>query len=76
MACVLWYVSSIDAVMLELKLLAARSSIHAFLASAIKKGFLCIEEHDGTYEYGTNEKGGNTVHVKVLQDNFWIRLLL
>ncbi|KAF5364385.1 hypothetical protein D9756_000898 [Leucocoprinus leucothites] len=54
----------------------ARSSITAVLNDAIVVGHLTISDSEGTYYYGNYQKGCNDVHLKVVNDNFWLRILL
>ncbi|KAF4615992.1 hypothetical protein D9613_011479 [Agrocybe pediades] len=54
----------------------ARSSILAVLESAIHVGHLTISDSEGTHYYGRYIKGCNDVHLRVLNDNFWFRILL
>ncbi|PFH50564.1 hypothetical protein AMATHDRAFT_60838, partial [Amanita thiersii Skay4041] len=54
----------------------ARSSILSVLAEAISNGHLTISDSEGTHYYGSYYKGCNDVHLKVVNDNFWLRILL
>ncbi|KAJ7477247.1 cyclopropane-fatty-acyl-phospholipid synthase [Mycena galericulata] len=54
----------------------ARTSILAVLGDAITVGHLTIADIDGTHYYGHYRKGCNDVHLKVVNDNFWLRLML
>lgn len=54
----------------------ARSSLISVLESAIQVGYLTVIETDGTYTFGTNTKGCNTVTLRVLNDDFWTRVLM
>lgn len=54
----------------------ARSSILAVLDDAITVGHLTIADAEGTHYYGHYRKGCNDVHLKVVNDNFWLRLML
>ncbi|KAF7301242.1 Cyclopropane-fatty-acyl-phospholipid synthase [Mycena indigotica] len=54
----------------------ARSSILTVLDEAITIGHLTISDNDGTHHYGQYSKGGNNVHFKVVNDNFWLRIML
>ncbi|KAI0761759.1 cyclopropane-fatty-acyl-phospholipid synthase [Irpex lacteus] len=53
----------------------ARSSICSFLSTAIHSGYLQIEEHGSKSEYG-DRSALNVVHVSILDENFWRRVLL
>ncbi|KAH8829939.1 cyclopropane-fatty-acyl-phospholipid synthase [Flagelloscypha sp. PMI_526] len=54
----------------------ARNSILSVLDQSIQNGYLSVSDSQGTNYYGAYSKGCNSVHLKVLSDNFWIRLLL
>ncbi|KAG6830963.1 hypothetical protein H0H92_013675 [Tricholoma furcatifolium] len=54
----------------------ARSSILSLLSDAITIGHLTISDSDGVNYYGKHQKGCNDVHLKIINDNFWIRILL
>ncbi|KAJ7179621.1 cyclopropane-fatty-acyl-phospholipid synthase [Mycena filopes] len=54
----------------------ARTSILAVLDDAITVGHLTITDNQGAHYYGRYRKGCNDVHLKVVNDNFWLRLLL
>lgn len=54
----------------------ARSSIVAVLDDAINVGHLTISDSEGTHYYGNHQKGCNDVHIKITNDNFWLRILL
>lgn len=54
----------------------ARSSIISVLGDAITTGHLTISDSEGTHYYGRYQKGCNDVHLKVVNDNFWLRILL
>ncbi|KAF7776777.1 hypothetical protein Agabi119p4_5170 [Agaricus bisporus var. burnettii] len=54
----------------------ARSSILTVLTDAIVVGHLTISDSEGTYYYGNYQKGCNDVHIKIINDNFWLRILL
>ncbi|KAJ7638374.1 cyclopropane-fatty-acyl-phospholipid synthase [Roridomyces roridus] len=54
----------------------ARSSILSVLDEAITVGHLTIADTEGTHYYGHTREGCNKVHLKVVNDNFWIRLVL
>ncbi len=54
----------------------ARQSILSALTSAISSGYLIVDDAEGSHTYGSNEKGCNVVHIKVINDNFWLRLML
>ena len=55
---------------------AARSSILAVLEDAITVGHLTISDSQGSHYYGKYQKGCNDVHLTVINDNFWFRILL
>lgn len=54
----------------------ARSSILSVLDDAIVSGHLTISDAQGTHYYGKFQKGCNDVHLKVINENFWLRILL
>ena len=54
----------------------ARSSILSVLDDAITVGHLTISDSEGTQYYGKYHKGCNDVHLRVVNDNFWMRILL
>ncbi|PPQ81073.1 hypothetical protein CVT25_014536 [Psilocybe cyanescens] len=54
----------------------ARSSILAVLENAITVGHLTISDSEGTHYYGKYHKGCNDVHLNIVNDNFWFRILL
>ncbi|KAH9483010.1 Tuberculostearic acid methyltransferase UfaA1 [Psilocybe cubensis] len=54
----------------------ARSSILAVLENAITVGHLTISDSEGTYYYGKYHKGCNDVHLHIVNDNFWFRIML
>ncbi|KAI0078982.1 cyclopropane-fatty-acyl-phospholipid synthase [Panus rudis PR-1116 ss-1] len=54
----------------------ARSSILSFLSQAISKGYLHIEDADGTYEYGYQTKTSNPARLRVNHQDFWKRVFL
>ncbi|KIJ92048.1 hypothetical protein K443DRAFT_13918 [Laccaria amethystina LaAM-08-1] len=54
----------------------ARTSILAVLDSAITIGHLTISESEGTHYYGKYQKGCNDVHLNVINDAFWLRILM
>ncbi|KAK7061256.1 cyclopropane-fatty-acyl-phospholipid synthase [Favolaschia claudopus] len=54
----------------------ARSSILSVLDDAITIGHLTIIDAEGSHYYGQRRKGYNDVQVKVVNENFWLRLLL
>ncbi|KAF5372015.1 hypothetical protein D9615_008056 [Tricholomella constricta] len=54
----------------------ARSSILSVLSDAITIGHLTISDSEGTHYYGRYKKGCNDVHLKIVNDNFWLRILL
>ncbi|KAG5732271.1 Cyclopropane-fatty-acyl-phospholipid synthase [Termitomyces sp. T112] len=54
----------------------ARYSILSVLGDAITAGHLTISDSEGTRYYGRHQKGCNDVHLKIVNDNFWLRILL
>ncbi|KIJ94138.1 hypothetical protein K443DRAFT_12347 [Laccaria amethystina LaAM-08-1] len=54
----------------------ARTSILAVLDNAITIGHLTISDSEGTHYYGKYQKGCNDVHLNVINDTFWLRILL
>lgn len=54
----------------------ARASIIAILDRAISKGHLSIADSTGIYYFGSRTKGCNEVHLNVVSDDFWSRVLL
>ncbi|KIJ92046.1 hypothetical protein K443DRAFT_114206 [Laccaria amethystina LaAM-08-1] len=54
----------------------ARTSILAVLDSAITIGHLTISDSEGTHYYGKYQKGCNDVHLNVINDAFWLRILM
>jgi len=46
------------------------------LDDAITVGRLAISDSDGTRYYGKCEKSASDVHLHVVNDNFWFRILL
>ena len=47
------------------------------LDNAIAIGHLTISDSEGThYYYGKYQKGGNDVHLNVIHDTLWLRILL
>ncbi|KAF9464242.1 cyclopropane-fatty-acyl-phospholipid synthase [Collybia nuda] len=54
----------------------ARSSILAVLNDAITHGHLTISDSEGTRYYGKYQKGCNDVRLKIVNDNFWLRIML
>lgn len=53
----------------------ARASIIAILDRAISKGHLSIADSTGIYYFGSRTKGCNEVHLNVVSDDFWSRVL-
>ena len=77
LACRIWYVRICSPLVSTLKPhTVARSSILATLEDAVKTGFLEVEDSEGTYCFGVQGKGGNGVRMRVLNDNFWMRVFL
>ncbi|KAK0191514.1 cyclopropane-fatty-acyl-phospholipid synthase [Armillaria mellea] len=54
----------------------ARQSILSALTGTISSGYLIVDDAEGSHTYGSNNKGCNVVHIKVVNDNFWLRLML
>ncbi|KAF8075904.1 cyclopropane-fatty-acyl-phospholipid synthase [Lyophyllum atratum] len=54
----------------------ARNSILSVLGDAITIGHLTISDSEGTHYYGRYQNGCNDVHLKIVNDNFWLRILL
>ncbi|KAJ7896032.1 cyclopropane-fatty-acyl-phospholipid synthase [Mycena olivaceomarginata] len=54
----------------------ARSSILTVLDDAISVGHLTITDAEGSHYYGHYQKGCNDVQLKVVNENFWLRLML
>ncbi|KAI0654338.1 cyclopropane-fatty-acyl-phospholipid synthase [Cubamyces menziesii] len=52
----------------------ARSSIVAILRSAVVVGYMCIEDRDTTFHFGTEKTDGTVVHLRVLSGKFWTRI--
>ena len=55
---------------------SARSSLLSVLGDAIAVGHLTISDSEGTHYYGKYKKDCNDVHLQVINDNFWFRILL
>lgn len=55
---------------------SARTSILTVLGDAITVGHLTISDSEGTHYYGKYQKGCNDVHLNIVNDNFWLRILL
>ena len=56
--------------------ISARSSILSVLETAINVGHLTITDSEGTRYYGKYRKDCNDVHLNVVNDSFWLRILL
>jgi cyclopropane-fatty-acyl-phospholipid synthase len=54
----------------------ARNSILSLLEDAITIGQLTISDSEGTHHYGTSRPGCNQVHIQIVSDNFWMRILM
>ncbi|KAF7354858.1 Cyclopropane-fatty-acyl-phospholipid synthase [Mycena sanguinolenta] len=54
----------------------ARSSILTVLEDAISVGHLTIIDAEGPHYYGHFQKGCNDVQLKIVNENFWLRLML
>ncbi|KAJ7929079.1 cyclopropane-fatty-acyl-phospholipid synthase [Mycena leptocephala] len=54
----------------------ARTSILSVLGDAITVGHLTINDASGVHYYGHYAKGCNDVHITVVNENFWLRLML
>ncbi|KAI0357092.1 cyclopropane-fatty-acyl-phospholipid synthase [Trametes cingulata] len=52
----------------------ARTSILSVLRSAVKVGYMRIEDRDETFYFGNEKTGGAEVHMKVLSGKFWTRI--
>lgn len=77
LALCLWYASSnLSAFRRLLMRHLARSSILTVLDDAISVGHLTITDAEGSHYYGHYQKGCNDVQLKVVNENFWLRLML
>ncbi|EDR09761.1 uncharacterized protein LACBIDRAFT_248368 [Laccaria bicolor S238N-H82] len=56
--------------------LFARTSILAVLYKAITIRHLTISNSEGTHYYRKYQKGCNDVHLNIINDTFWLRILL
>ncbi|KAJ8595054.1 cyclopropane-fatty-acyl-phospholipid synthase [Rhizopogon salebrosus TDB-379] len=54
----------------------ARSSVLAVMEKAITRGHLTIADSEGVHHFGSRSKGSNDVYLKVLNNDFWMRILL
>ncbi|KAK0436061.1 Mycolic acid cyclopropane synthetase-domain-containing protein [Desarmillaria tabescens] len=54
----------------------ACQSILSALTSTISSGYLIVDDAEGSHMHGSNEKGCNLVHIKIRNNNFWLRLML
>lgn len=54
----------------------ARQSILSALPRAISIGYLVIDDADGQHAFGFKQKDANFVYIKVVHENFWLRLML
>ncbi|KAG2014033.1 cyclopropane-fatty-acyl-phospholipid synthase [Coprinopsis cinerea AmutBmut pab1-1] len=54
----------------------ARNSILAVLEDAITVGRLTISDSEGDHQYGERQPGCNDVRLRIVNDNFWMRILL
>ncbi|KAK7688884.1 hypothetical protein QCA50_007575 [Cerrena zonata] len=54
----------------------ARSSILSFLVRAITVGYLCIEDQEGTHEFGICTKTNSVVRLRVISHEFWTRIFM
>ncbi|KAE9399100.1 cyclopropane-fatty-acyl-phospholipid synthase [Gymnopus androsaceus JB14] len=54
----------------------ARTSIISVLKDAISVGRLTITDSEGQHTYGHYQKGCSDVHLTVVNDSFWLRLML
>jgi len=43
---------------------------------AITRGHLTVADSEGVHHFGTRSKGSNDVYLKVVNDEFWIRILM
>ncbi|KAI4522519.1 CFS1-like protein [Schizophyllum commune Loenen D] len=53
----------------------ARSSILSVLSDAITIGHLTVTDANGSSQYGVYQPGCNNIRLRVVDDNFWLRLL-
>lgn len=60
----------------HLTLYVARSSVLAVMEKAITRGHLTVADSEGVHHFGTRSKGSNDVYLKVVNDDFWMRILL
>ncbi|KNZ75952.1 Cyclopropane-fatty-acyl-phospholipid synthase [Termitomyces sp. J132] len=54
----------------------ARHSILSVFSAAITTDHLTIFDSEGTRYYGRRRKGCNNVHLRIINDSFWLRILL
>ena len=54
----------------------ARQSILSALNRAVSVGYLVVEDREGSHVYGNPTDEDKTVHIEVLNDDFWLRLIL
>jgi cyclopropane-fatty-acyl-phospholipid synthase len=54
----------------------ARSSVLAVMEKAIIRGHLTVADSEGVHHFGTRSKGCNDVYLKVVNTDFWMRILL
>lgn len=52
----------------------ARASVISILRNVVRSGFLRVEDAQGVHEFGS-PKSELSVHLKVLSENFWMRML-
>ncbi|KAH7912467.1 Mycolic acid cyclopropane synthetase-domain-containing protein [Hygrophoropsis aurantiaca] len=53
----------------------ARTSVLAVLEKAVTRGYLTVTDSEGTYYFGTRSKGCNDVYMKIVNNDFWTRIL-
>jgi cyclopropane-fatty-acyl-phospholipid synthase len=46
------------------------------MEKAITRGHLTIADSEGVHHFGSRSKGSNDVYLKVLNNDFWMRILL
>lgn len=46
------------------------------MEKAITRGHLTVADSEGVHHFGTRSKGSNDVYLKVVNNEFWIRILL
>ncbi|EGO01472.1 hypothetical protein SERLA73DRAFT_131752 [Serpula lacrymans var. lacrymans S7.3] len=53
----------------------ARASVLAVLDKAITRGHLTVQDSEGSHHFGIRAKGCNDVYIKVVNSDFWTRIL-